>query len=101
MVDAAVEAAVRDRFVFPGDPEEVDGVEVPEAGLLQARLDLGGDARRVFLLLEGRDDDVALPAALDRLLQLLLVDLQVNHADHLAPPCNGDRPPLLRGGRES
>ena len=59
-IDAAEEAALLPGLVLPGDAEQVERVQVPEADLAQLVLDLAGDQLRVALLGEGGQDDVRL-----------------------------------------
>ncbi len=78
-VHIAEPAAVRDRLVVPGDPEQVEGVEVPEPDLAQRRLHIGGDEPRVPHLGEGGDGDVALPGPGHGSREGLVVDGEVDH----------------------
>ena len=73
-VAAAEPAAGRPRLVPPGDPEEVEGVQVPKPDALELLDDLRRDLRGVLLLGELREDDPALAGPLDGLGQHVLVD---------------------------
>src|SRR5262245_6646869 len=55
-------AAAFNGLVFPRDAEQVGRVGVPHADAFQAVALLGRNRRRVFLLSERGDDDVALSA---------------------------------------
>ena len=78
------QAALLLRLVLPGDAEEVERVDVPQADAGQPLLDRLRDPARVLLLGEGGDDDVALAAARDGLGQHGLVDL-LDDPHHVTP----------------
>ena len=62
VVDPAVLAAVGHGLVVPGDPEQVERIEIPQTDILELCLHLVRDQVRVAHLGEGRNPDVALPS---------------------------------------
>ena len=74
-------------FVVPADAEQVDGVNVPQAGVRQLFLDLLRDQVRVLHLRDGRDDDVVFLGLLDVMRQAFLVDGEIDLAhSSFVPP---------------
>jgi hypothetical protein len=82
---AFVEAAA-DRIVLPGDAEEVDRIQVPQAGLRQPLTRRGGDQGGVLHLRDGRDDHAPLATAGRGALDHRFVHL-VQLRIHAASPC--------------
>ena len=76
----AVQSAGLHGLVLPGDAEEIQGVHIPQAHAPQAGPDGLRYRLRVLHVLEGGDDDAALPGLLDVAVQCLAVDGQVDHA---------------------
>ena len=74
-------------LILPGDAEEVQGVDVPEADVFQLVLDLAGDGLGVLHLGDGGDDDVVLPGLLDVVLQAGLLDREIDHVSSFPPVC--------------
>ena len=70
-------------LVVPGNAEQVDGVDVPQAGMGQLFLDFLRDEIRILHLRDGRDDDVVFLGLLDVVLQAFLVDAKINHCSFL------------------
>ena len=79
VVHAAELAAVHDGLVVPGDAEQVQGVHVPEAHVLQSFLHLIGDQLGVLHLLEGGQDDVVLAGDFDVSFQSFRMDGKIDH----------------------
>ena len=74
-------------FVVPADAEQVDRVNVPQAGVRQLFLDLLGDQVRVLHLRDGRDDDVVFLGLLDVVRKAFLVDGEIDLAhSSFVPP---------------
>ena len=74
-------------LVVPADAEQVDGVNVPQAGVRQLFLDLLGDQIGVLHLGNGRDDDVVFLGLLDVMQQAFFVDGQIDLAhSSFVPP---------------
>ena len=111
-------AAVRDRFVVPGNPKEVTGMHFPQPDMPEFLFDFGRNQSRVLHLGEGGQDEVPLPRPLHRVLQTHRVDRQVQHprppsgdglasrfntTTHGVPHCTAPRqhPPGKRPGRRS
>src|SRR5450756_2101652 len=76
-----VHVAIQARFhvVVPRDAEQVDGIDVPEADTLELGLDLVRNKRRVLLLCEGGDDDVAVLSQFDGFCQNVFVDGHIKY----------------------
>ena len=74
-------------LVVPADAEQVDGVNVPQAGVRQLFLDLLGNQVGVLHLGDGRDDDVVFLGLLDVVGQAFTVDGQIDLAhSSFVPP---------------
>ena len=73
-----VQAAGLLGLVVPADAEQVDGVNVPQAGVRQLFLDLLRDQIGVLHLGDGRDDDVVFLGLLDVVRKAFLVDGQID-----------------------
>jgi len=65
-------------FVVPGNPEQVDGINIPKSGMRQLGLDLLGDQLRVLHLRKSRNDDVVFLCLLNVVLKASLVDAEVD-----------------------
>ena len=82
-----VQAAGLLGLVVPADAEQVDGVNVPQAGVRQLFLDLLRDQIGVLHLGDGRDDDVVFLGLLDVMQQAFFVDGQIDLAhSSFVPP---------------
>ena len=76
-------------FVLPGDAEEIDGIDVPQADVAEAVLDLLRDGGRVAHLGEGGDENLALAEQLHRPGQHLFIDLHLLLQNKFTDRVNG------------
>ena len=81
-VHGAVLAALHDGLVVPGDAEQVQGVHVPKAHVLQSFLHLLRHQLGVLHLLEGGQDDVVLAGDFDVSFQSFRMDGQIDHGKY-------------------
>ena len=72
-------------LVLPGDAEQVQGIHVPQAHVLQLHLDFLGDSLRVLHLGNGGDDDAVFLGLFNIVFQALLVNGQIDHV--VFPSC--------------
>src|SRR5690606_27769189 len=83
VIDSAETATLWYRLVFPGDPEQVAWIEVPETNAAQFFFDFTGDQLWVFHLREGGNDDAALANPLDGALTAFRIDCEIDF--HFVP----------------
>ena len=84
--DSLVQAAALLGLVLPGNTEQVQGIDIPQAHVLQLGLDLLRDRLRVLHLGNGRDDDIVLLGLLDIMLEAFLVDAEIDLTHAAFPP---------------
>ncbi len=82
-VDPAILAALHGGLVMPGDAEQVKGIHIPKAHVLEALLDLFRHLIRIPHLGKGGQYDVVLPRLLNVVRQVLFVHFQIDHVDTL------------------
>ena len=80
------EAAGLPGLVLPGDAEQVQGVHIPQAHVLQLLPDLLRNGLRVLHLRDGGDEDPVFPGLFDVVRQALFVDGEIDHS-HLPSCC--------------
>ena len=79
VVDRSEAAPADDRLVVPGDPVQVERVEVPQTDVHEPCPDVGGDQARVPHLGQGRDAHPALPGVGGHRFEGGLVNCQIDH----------------------
>ena len=79
-IDPAILAALHGGLIMPGDPEQVQGIHIPESYILQGFFDLFRHLLRIPHLGKGRQNDVVFPGNLYIVGQFFFVDAQIDHA---------------------
>ena len=76
--DITVQSAALLRFILPGDPEQVQRIHIPQAGLLQSFLHFLRRMLRMDHLIDGRDQDPVLLRLPDIMRKCIPFDSKIN-----------------------
>ncbi|MPM29937.1 hypothetical protein SDC9_76479 [bioreactor metagenome] len=78
IVDTTEGSTLLGGLVLPGNPEQVQWIDIPKPYVTEFCLDIFRYGRRIHHLLECRKQDTLLPTALDVLCAYFLIDIQID-----------------------